>query len=273
MYSQTQLDFYSTVKEWLSEKLSSHNSPSPFFVGLSSPNGAGKSTLTQFLVDAFSGEGQNAVGVSIDDFYLKHSDQKELAETHPEVHYWQQRGYPGTHDIELGLETLRALKRIKDGQQVMIPRYDKSAFAGQGDRLPTNQWSGVTGPIDIVILEGWMLGFQALPTNESSPLLLANQALAQYTSWHKTLDAFIYLKAEDPSYVIDWRIEAEQKRREQGLGAMSAAAARDYAKSFVDIIEKYQDTPCKEALEVKHFLEVPLAKSRGPVNFTKEERR
>lgn len=52
-----------------------------------------------------------------------------------------------------------------------VPRYDKSARGGKGDRAPEAEWSVVSTPPDIVLLEGWMLGFEALP--DESPLLAA----------------------------------------------------------------------------------------------------
>lgn len=43
--------------------------------------------------------------------------------------------------------------------EILIPRYDKSAYGGKGDRAPKDQWQKVQGPLDLVIVEGWMLGF------------------------------------------------------------------------------------------------------------------
>lgn len=54
---------------------------------------------------------------------------------------------------------------------VRVPRYDKSARGGKGDRAPEAEWSVVSAPPDIVLLEGWMLGFEALP--DESPVLAA----------------------------------------------------------------------------------------------------
>lgn len=59
---------------------------------------------------------------------------------------------------------------------VRVPRYDKSARGGKGDRAPETEWSVVSTPPDIVLLEGWMLGFEALP--DESPLLAAAEQVA-----------------------------------------------------------------------------------------------
>jgi D-glycerate 3-kinase len=39
-------------------------------------------------------------------------------------------------------------------------RYDKSAFQGKGDRADESTWPSVEGPLDLVLFEGWMLGFK-----------------------------------------------------------------------------------------------------------------
>jgi D-glycerate 3-kinase len=75
----------------------------------------------------------------------------------------QHRGQPSTHDLPLALCVLRSLR---DEQPTKIPRYDKGAFDGAGDRVPEEQWgevnSGDREKIKIVILEGWCVGFRAL---------------------------------------------------------------------------------------------------------------
>lgn len=56
------------------------------------------------------------------------------------------------------------------GMEVRVPRYDKSARGGRGDRAPEEEWEVVSARPEIVLLEGWMLGFEALP--DGDPLLL-----------------------------------------------------------------------------------------------------
>lgn len=38
-------------------------------------------------------------------------------------------------------------------------RYDKSAYSGKGDRADAASWPQAQGPVDVVLFEGWMLGF------------------------------------------------------------------------------------------------------------------
>ena len=50
----------------------------------------------------------------------------------------------------------------------MIPQYDKSAFSGQGDRVPESQWTTVNAndekKVKVIIFEGWCVGFRACDT-------------------------------------------------------------------------------------------------------------
>ena len=47
-----------------------------------------------------------------------------------------------------------------------MPSYDKSAFNGAGDQRPVSEWSTInaegTPPIEVVVFEGWCVGFRAL---------------------------------------------------------------------------------------------------------------
>ena len=109
----------------------------------------------------------NIVVLSIDDFYLPHDEQLALANAHSHNRLIQHRGVPGTHDLNLGVSVLEALYL---GRPTLIPRYDKSAFSGQGDRTDPCSWIEVNRPehtpVDLVILEGWCVGFNALPALE-----------------------------------------------------------------------------------------------------------
>lgn len=77
------------------------------------------------------------------------------------------RGNAGTHDLQLGTDTLKALKSCtsKDSQ-VAVPRYDKSQNGGRGDRADPSTWPNVQGPLDVILFEGWMLGFKPRPRTD-----------------------------------------------------------------------------------------------------------
>ena len=57
------------------------------------------------------------------------------------------------HRLVLALRAMRA--RV----QVAVPRYDKAAHGGRGTRAPEHTWPTVKGPLDLILFEGWMLGF------------------------------------------------------------------------------------------------------------------
>lgn len=46
-----------------------------------------------------------------------------------------------------------------ESKSTLIPFYDKSLKNGNGDRANPSEFKLINGPIDLVILEGWMLGF------------------------------------------------------------------------------------------------------------------
>lgn len=215
----------------------------PLIFGLNGPQGCGKSTATAAAVQILRERNQlRGIAISIDDFYLTRGEQVQLAAQHQTNPYLQQRGYPGTHDIRLGSRTLAALKAINSAQQpVAIPRYDKSAHDGEGDRMPVNEWQSVMAPLDFVILEGWCVGFTPLPETDIQDAYLSevNLLLARYAEWHTFFDAFIQLKAQKMGDVVRWRIEAEQKMRAQGKPGMSDEKIKAYIERFLPAYQMY----------------------------------
>jgi D-glycerate 3-kinase len=220
----------------------------PVMVGLQAPQGSGKTTLVTYLLELMPLFGLRSTTVSIDDFYLSRAGQLALSAAHPGNPYLEHRGYPGTHDIELGARTLSALRGLGPGsnrQTVLVPAYDKSAHGGRGDRKQEHEWRRVEGPLDIVILEGWMLGYSpvaetALPDEH---MAAPNRALAAYSGWHDQLDAFIVLRALDPQYVLEWRAEAEEAMKARGLPGLDRAAIEDYIRRFLPAYAAYGGAP------------------------------
>lgn len=236
-------------------------------VGVNGPQGSGKTTLTAWLCSELSRSGLRAVAISVDDFYLTRAEQLELAEAHPENPYWQQRGYPGTHDVALGRKVLEGL-RSSHASSVLVPRYDKSAFSGQGDRAPRQQWTEVRTPLDVIFLEGWMLGFQKQPASRISESALSevNEALPAYEAWHSQLSAFLQLVPADHRYVLEWRVEAEEKMKAQGKPGMSKAEIQAYIAKFLPAYELYLPGLAAHPPEVPHLLRIEIGRDRLPTS-------
>jgi D-glycerate 3-kinase len=86
-----------------------------------------------------------------------------LASAHKDNPIVQHRGQPSTHDLLLLHSTLASLR---EQRLTKLPLYDKSLYSGAGDRTDTTTWEEVNRPgvpfIDVIVLEGWCLGFRAL---------------------------------------------------------------------------------------------------------------
>lgn len=213
----------------------------PLVIGLQAPQGAGKTTLVTHLLDALPARGLRGAGVSVDDFYLTRQGQLDVAAAHPGNRYLEHRGYPGTHDVTLGERTLQELKSLGTGQTARVPVYDKSAHGGRGDRAPEDRWRVVEGPLDLIILEGWMLGFAPVDASTLSDpdLRVPNQALADYHRWTDLVDVWVALRAHDPEYVLTWRVEAEEAMKASGKPGLSREAITDYIGRFLPAYRTY----------------------------------
>lgn len=225
---------------WLAARLRAHPAARPFVLGINGPQGAGKSTLAASFEHWGVARGLRWATLSIDDLYLTHDEQSALAAAHPGDPLLAVRGGPGTHDIALGSAVLAALGGAAG--HVALPRYDKGAFDGRGDRRPKEQWPEVALPVDVVVLEGWMLGFSGVGAAAAGPSLArADAALAAYAAWTGRLDAMIQLRVGAVDTIRAWRIEAEARRRAAGEGGMTPEAAAAYIERFLPFYEVYPD--------------------------------
>ena len=147
----------------------------PLIQGILGGQGVGKTTLTTSLGLILQRLGYHTVSLSIDDLYKSYRDRCELRQQDPRL-IW--RGPPGTHDVELGLSTLQQLRSPTPGQAIPIPRFDKSAHAGEGDRTAPE----FVQDIDIVLFEGWFVGARPIdPTCfETAPPPIVTEADRQF---------------------------------------------------------------------------------------------
>ncbi|KAJ3784896.1 P-loop containing nucleoside triphosphate hydrolase protein [Lentinula aff. detonsa] len=237
----------------------------PLLVALQGPQGSGKSFLTDLVRTHLSGPPHtlNVVVLSIDDLYLTHDGLVSLSQRFPNNPLWRGRGQPGTHDVELGLKILMSLKEECEGLE--LPRFDKSLFNGEGDRLPLDGTGTIVHPpVDVFIMEGWFIGFHPVNSQEletkwegiwaeerrlldldetvvgsKEDIIAVNEALKGYVDMWAFFDTFIKLEAASSpgssisslSMIYKWRLEQEQymKARNGGKGMSDAAV-----KLFVD---------------------------------------
>ncbi|KAF7315138.1 hypothetical protein MIND_00028100 [Mycena indigotica] len=262
------LDLMSALNPILAHIRTASRIHKPLFVALQGPQGSGKSYISALLAEEL---GRVAV-LSLDDIYLPHEKLEALAHAHPNNPLWRGRGQPGTHDVALGLHVLSTLRA---GNPVELPRFDKSLFNGQGDRIPLGlpDATVVQQPVDVVLLEGWCVGFCPISTKEleirwnadwarertrlglgdstrKEDVMAVNEALEHYIPLWQMFDVFIQLKPSPPasqfSVVYKWRLQQEHhmKARNGGRG-MDDAAVKAFVDRYIPGYVFFGDGPMK----------------------------
>ena len=218
-FRATAMEQYSPIAEWIAPRLPAG---APFLLGINGAQGTGKSTLADFLKLALESGGQRSVAVlSIDDFYLTKAERENLGREKHEL--LATRGVPGTHDVAMLKATLDALRSLKSGEKYNLPRFDKAS----DDRVLASDWPTVTGPVDVVILEGWCVGSTAQDDidlvsaindlerrrdpNGTWRRFVNDQLTSDYAGLFAELDALVFLKAPSFDAIYRWRLEQEEK--------------------------------------------------------------
>ena len=216
-YLETVQQWFEPMVEELLVRISAHEGT--YVIGISGCQGSGKSTLAALLVNMLNGMlGLRCINLSIDDFYLTHLERQDLAR---EVHtLLATRGVPGTHDVTLAMNTIR---QLSESGQVAVPRFNKAI----DDRYPQQDWPQLSGPVDVIVLEGWCLsigpqneaeleeGINALEQNEDADgawRRYVNAAIGNdYLDFYGMVDYLVMLKAPDFDKVYEWRQNQEDK--------------------------------------------------------------
>jgi D-glycerate 3-kinase len=209
----------------------------PLIQGILGGQGTGKTTLAMMLTLILNHLGYCVCSLSIDDLYKTYADRRQLQQADPRLRW---RGPPGTHDIELGLAVLQQL-RSPSAVPIAVPRFDKSACNGAGDRTEP-EW--VTG-VDIVLFEGWFVGVRpidpAVFATAPSPVVTAadrafardcNTRLQAYLPLWQQLDRLILLFPSDYRLSQQWRKQAEQQMKAAGRSGMSDAEIDEFVQYF-----------------------------------------
>ncbi|KAG9062811.1 hypothetical protein KI688_005117 [Linnemannia hyalina] len=244
----------------------------PLFVGISGPQGIGKTTITRELVSTLTEAPHNlrVFSFSMDDLYLPFKRQQALSQRYPDNKLIEFRGLPGTHDIALGTKTFRALYEASQpqssGTMVPVPSYDKALYSGRGDQVPEDQWHRSQGPFDVILFEGWSLGFKSirdpkrlaeiyasapkyLSQHPFSSIEMVNHALEEYErEWYTYLDAFVHLSAPNISTVFKWRQEQEEGLWATKGTGMTKDQVKDFVVRFMPAYEVYLERLKQENL-------------------------
>ena len=211
--------FYLPLSKWIYSVYEKDKKIKIF--GLAGGQGAGKSTITEILKFILKNKyGLDLCIFSIDDFYKTKQERKKMSKVvHP---LFLTRGVPGTHDVNLIMQTFNNLKK-KKFKSVLIPKFDKS----KDDRAKKTKWLKVRQPPHIIIFEGWCVGAKQ-QTNEElkKPINFIEKDHDSDLEWRKKvnyylknsyrkifqkIDKLIYLKAPSFNHIFEWRLLQEQK--------------------------------------------------------------
>ncbi|GEQ68106.1 hypothetical protein JCM33374_g1773 [Metschnikowia sp. JCM 33374] len=255
---------------FLDHQLAAWTRSKPLVVGISGPQGSGKSYLATHLLHHLNTKHPKltSVGVSVDDFYLTHSEQAKVSADAKKSGNFvlEGRGLPGTHDLSLAFNTMDALV---SGKPAKVPRYDKSAFNGEGDRTPEQNWQVVAEPVNVIVFEGWFNGYRAIdqtvfpsvylsndpsgPVHRSSMAHLEeiNTNLQKYEKLWDMFDCSVILRAVDLDYVYKWRLQQESELISRKGQGMKEADVISFVNRYMPIYDLYYWRMCDQGISKK----------------------
>ena len=204
------------------------------------PQGSGKTTISLLIKSVLKKIfDKKVIILSLDDFYLKKNERRELAEKiHPLL---QVRGVPGTHDLILLNNVIEKLEKKKF--PILIPSFNKRI----DDRKKNYK---KIHACDLVIFEGWCLGASKISKSflkkdinflekKKDPKLVwrnyYNNALEDnYIKIFNKFNFKISFKISSFDYVYRWRVKQEEQLLKKKLNRLELLQI----KLFVQYYEK-----------------------------------
>jgi D-glycerate 3-kinase len=209
----------------------------PLIQGILGGQGTGKTTLATILGQILTHLGYRVCQLSLDDLYKTYTERQQLQQVDPRLRW---RGPPGTHDIDLGLQVLQQIHQGGE-QPIALPRFDKSAWGGIGDRTTPE----IVTQVDILLFEGWFVGMRPInpaafemapsPIRTESDRTFArdmNVKLQDYLPLWDELDRLIVLYPEDYRLSKQWRMQAEQEMKAKGKPGMEDEEITEFVEYF-----------------------------------------
>jgi D-glycerate 3-kinase len=266
------------------------SSSNPIRLGITGLQGSGKSTWASKIVEILTSEHNlNTIAISLDDLYKTHADLIAQREQDVNNKLYRTRGQPGTHDEQLAAKFFKELSEYRGEGDLKIPSFDKSSFNGEGDRASESQWPRISRKPDVVVFEGWCVGFQPLPassveekhalavagklpvntpaSHQISHLLQVNDNLKRYCDAFmgpQHFDFFIHIDTDDLRNVYTWRLQQEHKMIEVKGSGMSDEQVKAFVDGYMPSYELYLDTLRQGFFEDKgRMVRVVLDKSRS----------
>lgn len=265
-------------------------SSKPIVLGITGLQGSGKSTWASKIVEILTSDHQLAtITVSLDDFYKTHDGLISQRDQDPKNGLYRVRGQPGTHDELLAAKFFGELEAYSGEGELKIPSFDKSQFSGEGDRAPVSEWYAVSRKPDVVVFEGWCVGFQPLPASvieekfsqavagklpintpsrhQLSHLLEVNENLKRYCDAFmgpRHFDFFVHLDTNDLHNVYTWRLEQEHKMIAVKGSGMSDEQVKAFIDGYMPSYEIYLNTLRQGLFEDKgRMVRVVLGRQRS----------
>jgi D-glycerate 3-kinase len=202
------------------------HSDRPVLIGVAGAQGSGKTTACQLLEMA---NRPRFAHFSLDDVYWSKDERADLADLiHP---LFVTRGPPGTHDLDLAIGTIAALKAAKAESATGLPRFDKL----RDEPAEKAEWPVFRGKPEAILIDGWCIGalapestrpINALEAIDSDGKWRESQAIflrEDYAPFFALFDAIVYLRPPNWEIVRSWRGQQEEQLLGRAMNAEESA--------------------------------------------------